>query len=48
MIAEPSIPNDTETPPVKTEETEHRMNEIAAWALTVRVILNLDETIMRN
>ena len=41
-------PNDTESLHVETEKPETYLNEIAAWAVTARVILNLDETIMRN
>jgi hypothetical protein len=47
-IAGRSIAKETETPPVKTNEPGPLMNEVAAWAIVARVILNLDETIMRN
>jgi hypothetical protein len=48
IVAKRSKANDVDTGVADSKESKPQMNEIAAWALTSRAILNLDETIVRN
>ena len=48
IVARQSKTNENAPDTVESREHESKLDEVAAWAITARVILNLDETIMRN